>query len=100
MPHREQNHTQHQGQDQGQAQDQGWRRAPRSGWAARTGVFLAVAFLAAGVCGALQPATGIPPEVLQLTQFGPALAVAAVALLWPGRIRHHLAGTLPARNPR
>ncbi|MEJ8646428.1 CPBP family glutamic-type intramembrane protease [Streptomyces sp. MS1.HAVA.3] len=61
-------------------------------------MFLAVAFVAAGLCGALQPAAGIPPEVLQLTQFGPALAVAAVALLWPGRIRDRLAGTLPARG--
>ncbi|MEU7606458.1 CPBP family intramembrane glutamic endopeptidase [Streptomyces sp. NPDC041003] len=81
-----------------QAQVQGEGGAPRSGWAAQAGAFLAVAFLAAGVCGALQPATGIPPEVLQLTQLGPALAVAAVALLWPGRIRDRLAGTLPARG--
>ncbi|WP_314252885.1 CPBP family intramembrane glutamic endopeptidase [Streptomyces kutzneri] len=87
-------------QDQGQDQDreQGQRRVPRSGWAAQTGVFLAVAFLAAGLCGALQPATGTPPEVLQLTQFGPALALAAVALLWPGRIRGRLTGTLPAHT--
>ncbi|MFB6820230.1 lysostaphin resistance A-like protein [Streptomyces virginiae] len=85
-------HKQH--QDQGQRQ----RPAPRSGRAAQTGVFLAVAFLAAGLCGALQPRTGIPPEVLQLTQFGPALAVAAVALLWPGRVRDRLAGTLPTRG--
>ncbi len=77
--------------------DRRWR-APRSGWAAQAGVFLAVAFVAAGVCGALQPATGVPPEVVQLTQFGPALAVAAVALLWPGRIMDRLAGTLPARG--
>ncbi|MEU6299453.1 CPBP family intramembrane glutamic endopeptidase [Streptomyces erythrochromogenes] len=61
-------------------------------------MFLAVAFVAAGACGALQPATGIPPEVVQLTQLGPAVAVAAVALLWPGRIRERLAGTLPARE--
>ncbi|MFF4262544.1 CPBP family intramembrane glutamic endopeptidase [Streptomyces virginiae] len=85
-------HKQH--QDRTQAQ----RPAPRSGWAAQAGVFLGVAFLAAGLCGALQPSTGIPPEVLQLTQFGPALAVAAVALLWPGRIRDRLRGTLPARS--
>ncbi|MEU3777233.1 CPBP family intramembrane glutamic endopeptidase [Streptomyces sp. NPDC032472] len=58
-------------------------------------MFLAVAFVAAGACGAVQPATGIPPEVVQLTQFGPAAAVAAVALLWPGRIRRRLAGALP-----
>ncbi|MFE6839747.1 CPBP family intramembrane glutamic endopeptidase [Streptomyces sp. NPDC057705] len=86
-------------QEQRQRQGQG-RRAPRSGRAAQTGVFLAVAFLAAGLCGALQPATGIPPEVLQLTQLGPALAVAAVALLWPRRTRDRLAGTLPAPGNR
>ncbi|WP_374771836.1 CPBP family intramembrane metalloprotease [Streptomyces sp. NBC_01310] len=86
------------GQGQGRAQEPGQRQAPRRGWAAQAGVFLAVAFVAAGLCGALQPATGLPPEVLQLTQFGPALAVAAVALLWPGRIRYRLAGTLPARG--
>ncbi|MFI8392338.1 lysostaphin resistance A-like protein [Streptomyces sp. NPDC085540] len=95
-------HDQDQYQDHDQDQDrkegQGQRRVPRSGWAAQTGVFLTLALLAAGLCGALQPATGIPPEVLQLTQFGPALAVAAVALLWPGRIRDRLAGTLPARR--
>ncbi|MFB7268086.1 CPBP family intramembrane glutamic endopeptidase [Streptomyces nojiriensis] len=88
--------NQNEGQDR--EQRQGRRRVPRSGWAAQAGVFLVVAFLAAGLCGAIQPATGIPPEVLQLTQFGPALAVAAVALLWPGRIRDRLAGTLPARS--
>ncbi|MEW2416563.1 CPBP family intramembrane glutamic endopeptidase [Streptomyces sp. NPDC046866] len=64
-------------------------------WKAEAGVFLAVAFAAAGAWGAVQPATGIPPEVVQLTQFGPAVAVAAVAALWPGRIRRRLAGALP-----
>ncbi|MEV5874330.1 CPBP family intramembrane glutamic endopeptidase [Streptomyces sp. NPDC052101] len=49
----------------------------------RAAVYLTVAFLAAGALGALQPATGIPTEVVQLTQFGPALAVAVAALLWP-----------------
>ncbi|MFE0190078.1 CPBP family intramembrane glutamic endopeptidase [Streptomyces sp. NPDC058989] len=49
--------------------------------------FLAVAFLAAGVLGAVQPATGIPVEVIQLTQFGPALGVGGAAMLWPGRVR-------------
>ncbi|MEV7279920.1 CPBP family intramembrane glutamic endopeptidase [Streptomyces sp. NPDC093111] len=66
------------------------------GWKAEAGVFLAVAFVAAGAFGAIQPATGIPPEVVQLTQFGPALAVLALALLWPARIRRRLAGTLRA----
>ncbi|MFJ7780621.1 CPBP family intramembrane glutamic endopeptidase [Streptomyces yangpuensis] len=74
------------------------RSGRRTRWAAEAGVFLAVAFVAAGVFGAVQPATGIPPEVVQLTQFGPAVAVAAVALLWPGRIRDRLAGTLPTRE--
>lgn len=54
---------------------------------ARTAVCLTVAFLAAGALGALQPATGIPTEVVQLTQFGPALAVAVTALLWPAGTR-------------
>ncbi|MFE5493958.1 CPBP family intramembrane glutamic endopeptidase [Streptomyces virginiae] len=78
--------------------ERGQRRTPRTGWAAQAGVFLAVAFVAAGACGAVQPATGVPPEVVQLTQLGPAVAVAAVALLWPGRIRERLAGTLPGRT--
>ncbi|WP_370416134.1 lysostaphin resistance A-like protein [Streptomyces fradiae] len=69
-------------------------------WKAETGVFLAVAFVAAGLLGAVQPATGVPAEVVQLTQFGPAAGVLAVALLWPGRIRDRLAGTLPARGGR
>lgn len=69
-------------------------------WAAEAGVFVAVAFVGAGFWGAVQPATGIPPEVVQLTQFGPAVAVAAVALLWPGRIRDRLRGALPVRGRR
>ncbi|MFF0554240.1 CPBP family intramembrane glutamic endopeptidase [Streptomyces sp. NPDC004311] len=76
---------------------QGRRRRPRTGpWAGEAGVFLAIAFTAAGLLGALQPAAGIPPEVLQLTQLGPAFAVAGVALLWPARIGDRLAGALPA----
>ncbi|MFD0274893.1 type II CAAX prenyl endopeptidase Rce1 family protein [Kitasatospora sp. NPDC127111] len=67
-------------------------------WKAEAGVFLAVAFVAAGALGAVQPATGIPTEVVQLTQFGPAAGVVTVALLWPSRIRHRLAGALPARR--
>ncbi|MEV7513122.1 CPBP family intramembrane glutamic endopeptidase [Streptomyces sp. NPDC091201] len=80
---------------------QGRRRGPRTGpWAGEAGVFLAIAFTAAGLLGALQPATGIPPEVLQLTQLGPAFAVAGVALLWPARIGDRLAGALPALPAR
>ncbi|MDY0811239.1 type II CAAX endopeptidase family protein [Kitasatospora purpeofusca] len=81
------------GQEQGTA-GQG-RRVP---WKAEAGVFLAVAFLGAGALGAVQPATGIPTEVLQLTQFGPAAGVLAVALLWPERIRAGLAGMARGRR--
>ncbi|OMI38203.1 CPBP family intramembrane glutamic endopeptidase [Streptomyces sparsogenes] len=69
----------------------------RHKWKAKAGLFLAVTFVAAGALGAAQPATGIPDEVIQLTQFGPALGVAAVALLWPGGVRALLAGALPGR---
>ncbi|MFI9051469.1 lysostaphin resistance A-like protein [Streptomyces sp. NPDC053427] len=63
-------------------------------------LFLAVAFPAAGALGALQPATRIPGEVIQLTQFGPAVGVGVVALLWPGRVREVLAGPEPGRGGR
>ncbi|MFF4954638.1 CPBP family intramembrane glutamic endopeptidase [Streptomyces chattanoogensis] len=61
-------------------------------------LFLTVAFVAAGALGALQPATRIPSEVIQLTQFGPALGVGLAALLWPGRVRELLAGPVPGRS--
>ncbi|MFE1171038.1 CPBP family intramembrane glutamic endopeptidase [Streptomyces sp. NPDC058773] len=61
-------------------------------------LFLAAAFPAAGALGALQPATRIPGEVIQLTQFGPALGVGLAALLWPGRVRELLAGPVPGRS--
>ncbi|MEV4250824.1 CPBP family intramembrane glutamic endopeptidase [Streptosporangium canum] len=59
---------------------------------APAGVFVAVALVASGVLGAAQAGTPIPGEVIQLTQFGPALAVGAVALLWPKLARSALAG--------
>ncbi|MEU6083409.1 CPBP family intramembrane glutamic endopeptidase [Streptomyces sp. NPDC047108] len=65
----------------------------RQRWKTQAGIFLAVAFVAAGVLGAAQPATGIPTVVVQLTQFGPASAVAVAALLWPSRTRDLLAGS-------
>ncbi|MFD7614991.1 CPBP family intramembrane glutamic endopeptidase [Streptomyces sp. NPDC059828] len=68
------------------------KQQTRQQWKAQAGVFLAIAFVAAGALGAVQPATGIPSEVLQLTQFGPALAVAVAALLWPALTRGLLAG--------
>ncbi|KOU13493.1 abortive phage infection protein [Streptomyces sp. WM6372] len=55
-------------------------RAERVAVWSTVGVFTAVAFVAAGALGAAQPATGVPDEVVQLTQFGPALAVGAAAL--------------------
>ncbi|MFE3761537.1 CPBP family intramembrane glutamic endopeptidase [Streptomyces sp. NPDC059104] len=67
-------------------------RVGRGGMWGAAGVFTAVAFVAAGVLGAVQPATGVPTEVVQLTQFGPAAGVGVVALyrwrrtreLWSG----------------
>ncbi|MGO4426975.1 CPBP family intramembrane glutamic endopeptidase, partial [Streptomyces sp. MCAF7] len=41
----------------------------------------------------------IPTEVIQLTQFGPALGVVAVALLWPSPVWALLAGAWPAERP-
>lgn len=59
-------------------------------------VFSVVAFVAAGALGAVQPATGIPEEVVQLTQFGPALAVGVVALYRRRRTRELLRGAAGA----
>ncbi|MEU4578764.1 type II CAAX endopeptidase family protein [Nonomuraea sp. ATR24] len=61
---------------------------------APVGVFLAVAFVASGLLGAAQAFTPIPAEVIQLTQFGPALAVGAVALWWPSLTRRALSGAV------
>ena len=73
------------------------RTRQRWKWKSQAGVYLTVAFSAAGALGAVQPATGIPTEVVQLTQFGPALGVAAAALLWPSRVRALLTGA-PGRT--
>ncbi|MBB4891851.1 membrane protease YdiL (CAAX protease family) [Streptomyces olivoverticillatus] len=62
--------------------------------AGQAGLFLLVAFLGAGALGALQPWTRIPGEVIELTQFGPALGVLTVALVWPARVRAVLAGAV------
>ncbi|MFI5977675.1 CPBP family intramembrane glutamic endopeptidase [Streptomyces sp. NPDC051452] len=59
-------------------------------------VFSVVASVAAGALGAVQPATGIPEEVVQLTQFGPALAVGVVALYRRRRTRELLRGAAGA----
>ncbi len=75
------------------------RSGKGTGWLGPALLFLAVAFPAAGLLGALQPLTGLPDEVLQLTQFGPALGVAAVALFRPSLVRGLLAGG-GARGPR
>ncbi|KAA2259582.1 CPBP family intramembrane metalloprotease [Solihabitans fulvus] len=60
------------------------------------GVFLLVTFLAAGALGVLQGSTAIPTEVIQLTQFGPAIGVLAVAVGWRSRVRESLAGAFRA----
>lgn len=60
-------------------------------------VFLTVAFLASGGLAALQPATGIPGEVIELVQFGPAVAVGVLVLLRRRRISAVLAGTFGGR---
>jgi len=67
----------------------------RHKWVAPAGVFFVVAFLAAGLLGAVQPTTGISDEVIQLNQFGPALGVLVVALGWPSPARTLLVGVLP-----
>ncbi|NUR52363.1 MAG: CPBP family intramembrane metalloprotease [Hamadaea sp.] len=61
-------------------------------------VFLVVAFAGAGLLGAVQPVTGLPTEILQLTQFGPALGVAVALLFWPGQVRALLAGASVGRG--
>ncbi|WP_330300705.1 CPBP family intramembrane glutamic endopeptidase [Streptomyces sp. NBC_00503] len=66
--------------------------AGRGGVWGAAGVFTAVAFVAAGALGAAQPGTGVPTEVVQLTQFGPAVGVGAVALYRWRRTRELLRG--------
>ncbi|MFD9339695.1 CPBP family intramembrane glutamic endopeptidase [Streptomyces sp. NPDC060028] len=66
--------------------------AGRGGLWGAAGVFTAVAFVAAGVFGAAQAGTGVPTEVVQLTQFGPAVGVGAVALYRGKRTRELLRG--------
>ncbi|MFC9294232.1 CPBP family intramembrane glutamic endopeptidase [Streptomyces sp. NPDC057011] len=56
------------------------------------GVFLVVAFAASGVLGAVQPALGVPSEVVQLTQFGPAAGVAVLAVFQRERVAGLLRG--------
>ncbi|WFR73522.1 type II CAAX endopeptidase family protein [Prescottella defluvii] len=58
-------------------------RPPRM-WA-QTAVYVLVAFLVGGALVAMQSATGPDPELLQLVQFAPAVAVAVVLLAWRGR---------------
>ncbi|ONI79510.1 abortive phage infection protein [Actinosynnema sp. ALI-1.44] len=61
-------------------------------------VFFTVALLTSGLLGALQPMTGIPTVVIQLTQLGPLLGVVVVALCWPVRTREALAGAVGGRG--
>ncbi|WP_371676036.1 lysostaphin resistance A-like protein [Streptomyces sp. NBC_01276] len=70
----------------------GVERVGRGGTWGAAGVFTAVAFVAAGALGAVQPATGVPTEVVQLTQFGPAAGVGVIALYRWRRTRELLRG--------
>ncbi|MFF4845841.1 CPBP family intramembrane glutamic endopeptidase [Streptomyces collinus] len=81
----------------------GGKRADFAGRTERRGgvwgtvvVYSVVACVAAGALGAVQPATGIPEEVVQLTQFGPALAVGVAALYRRRRTRELLRGAAGA----
>jgi len=67
-------------------------------WKVETAVYLVVAFMAAGALGVVQPATGVPEEVVQLTQFGPAFGVGIAAVLWPARTRELLVGVQARRG--
>src|SRR5690348_14400525 len=49
-------------------------------------VFYLVAMVGAGALGAVQPWTHLDPQILQLTQFGPALGVLVVGLVWRGAL--------------
>ncbi|GAB2636396.1 hypothetical protein GCM10027068_14980 [Prescottella soli] len=53
-------------------------------WAPTT-VYVLVAFLVGGILVAMQSATGPDPDLLELVQFAPAIAVAVVLLAWRGR---------------
>ncbi len=46
-------------------------------------VYYLIASAGALLLGLIQPVLGVPEVVLQLTQFGPMLGVAAILLLWP-----------------
>ncbi|HEY1180453.1 MAG TPA: CPBP family intramembrane glutamic endopeptidase [Phytomonospora sp.] len=72
-------------------------RAPLARVLVPAAVFFTVALLASGALAAAQPATGVPGEVIELVQFGPAVAVAVAALLWRRRTGSLLAGTLSGR---
>jgi len=67
-------------------------------WKARAAVYLVVAFTVAGALGVVQPATGIPEEAVQLTQFGPVFGVGIAAVLWPARTRELLGGVRTQRD--
>jgi membrane protease YdiL (CAAX protease family) len=82
-------------QTPGEVSDQGSERRGGRIWPP-VAVFYVVTLLAAGLLGLVQPATGLSPVVLQLTQFGPVIGVLAVAVLWRKRTRTDLADGLRA----
>ena len=58
--------------------------------------FYVVTMLAAGALGLLQPWTGLDPQILELTQFGPAVAVLVVLTALPA-VRSLVAATFTGR---
>ncbi|WP_404868928.1 lysostaphin resistance A-like protein [Kitasatospora griseola] len=71
----------------------------RPGWLGPAALFLTATVMASGLMLALQPLTGLPGEVLELVQFGPAVGVAVVALVRPSQVRGLLTAG-GARGPR
>lgn len=63
-------------------------------------VYYLVTSVGALLLGWVQPALGVPEVVLQLTQFGPALGVLAILLLWPREKRPSLTIDLRLRPPK
>lgn len=55
-------------------------------------VYYLVTLFSAGLFGLIQPDSGIPTEVIQLTQFGPTLGVIIVMLLFGRRSLHIASG--------
>ncbi|GAA4984024.1 hypothetical protein GCM10023317_08480 [Actinopolymorpha pittospori] len=73
------------------------RRVPRMGIV--VGLFYAVTLLGAGGLGLLQPLLRVDPVIIELTQFGPALGVLTVFLVWRRGWRPPVAAGLTLSRP-